>query len=183
MCFLIDDLGPGDLGTICEELATVKYKWRDIGLKLRVPYHRLKEFEKDSNPLMEVINYWLNGNVEDVPVTWRSLVAVLESSTVDERGLAKTFMKKYCPSEQQKGQEWGGSACSPPPPPSPPPTPTPPLPGVDPGGGSVCPLPPPPPPPPPNQHHHIQIDIVLIVLTIEVFFKRLELFIIPWNHP
>ena len=91
------------MGTICEELATVKYKWRDIGLKLKVPYHKLKEFKKESNPLIEVINYWLNGNIKDVAVTWRSILAALESSSVDERGLAKTIMEKYCPSEQQKG--------------------------------------------------------------------------------
>ena len=88
-----------DLGTACEELATVKYKWRDIGLKLHVPYHKLKEFEKEANPLVEVINYWLNGNVKDVPVTWKSVVTVLESSSVDERGLAKIIMKKYYHSE------------------------------------------------------------------------------------
>ena len=103
LCFLIDDLGPGDLGTICEELATVKCKWRDIGLMLKVPYHTLKEFKRDSSPLIEVMNYWLSGNIKDVPVTWRFLVTVLESSSVDERGLAKTIMEKYCPSEQQKG--------------------------------------------------------------------------------
>ena len=84
----------------------MKYKWWDIGMKLRILYCKLKEFEKEANPLSAVINYWLNGNVKDVPVTWRSLVAVLESSIVDERGLAKTIMEKYCPSEQQKGQEW-----------------------------------------------------------------------------
>ena len=61
----------------------MKYKWWDIGMKLHVPYHKLKEFEKEPE--------------------LRSLVAVLESSSVDERGLAKTIVKKYCPSEQQKG--------------------------------------------------------------------------------
>ena len=86
----------------------MKYKWWDIGMKLHVPYHKLKEFKKEpeSRAFAAVINYWLNGNVKDVPVTWRSLVAVLKSSIVDERGLAKTIMEKYCPSEQQKGQEW-----------------------------------------------------------------------------
>ena len=96
LCFLIDDLGPGDLGTICEELAKVKYKWLDIGLNLHVPYHKLKEFEHTKNPYVEVINYWLNGNVKDVSVTWRSIVTVLESSRVDEIRLAKTIMAKYC---------------------------------------------------------------------------------------
>ena len=77
----------------------MKYKWRDIGLKLHVPYHKLKESEEEKNPLPAVIYYWLNGNVDDVPVTWKSIVAVLESSSVDERGLAKTIMDKYCQSE------------------------------------------------------------------------------------
>ena len=81
----------------------MKYKWSNVGLKLRVPYHKLKEFEGTKNPFVEVINYWLKGNVKDVPVTWRFIVTVLESSSLDERGLAKTIMEKYCPSEQQKG--------------------------------------------------------------------------------
>ena len=77
----------------------MKYKWWDIGLKLHTPFHKLKEFEKEANPLAAMINYWLNGNVKDVPVTWRSIVTVLESSSVDERGLAKTIMDRYCQSE------------------------------------------------------------------------------------
>ena len=77
----------------------MRYKWWDIGKKLHVPYHKLKEFEKEVDPLAAVINYWLNGNVKDVPVTWRSIVAALESSSVDERGLAKIIMDKYCPPE------------------------------------------------------------------------------------
>ena len=91
-----------DLSTICEELATVKYKWWDIGLRLHVPYHKLKEFEKEENPLAAVVNYWLKGNVKDVPVTWRSIVAALEAASVDERGLARTIREKYCPSEQTR---------------------------------------------------------------------------------
>ena len=88
-----------DLSTIDEELVTVKYKWWDIGLKLRVPYHKLKEFEGERNPFVEVMNYWLNRNIKDVPVTWRSIVTVLESSSVNERDLAKAIMKKYCEPE------------------------------------------------------------------------------------
>ena len=83
----------------------MKYKWRDIGLKLKVPYHKRKEFEDTKNPFEEVIYYWLRGNVQDIdiPVTWRSIVTVLESSIVDETGLAKTIMEKYCLPEHQKG--------------------------------------------------------------------------------
>ena len=93
-----------DLSIICEELAKVKYKWKSIGLKLGVPYYKLKEFEKESDPLVEVIDYWLKGNVKDVPITWRSIVAVLESSSVEETRLAQFIMKKYCQAEpRQKG--------------------------------------------------------------------------------
>ena len=74
----------------------MKYKWWDIGLKLHVPYHKLKEFEKEGDPFAAVINYWLNGNVKDIPVTWRSVVMFLEASGVDEKGLAQTIMDKYC---------------------------------------------------------------------------------------
>ena len=74
----------------------MRYKWKDIGLRLDIPFHILREFEEKQNPFSEVIYYWLNGNVEDVPVTWRSIVAVLASSTVEERGLAKTITHKYC---------------------------------------------------------------------------------------
>ena len=94
---IVPFIDPPHLSTVCEELDKVKHKWKSIGLILRVPNYKLREFKKESNPLIEVIDYWLNGNVKDVPVTWRSLVAVLESSSVDERGLAKTIMNKYCP--------------------------------------------------------------------------------------
>ena len=97
MAFMITDLS-----TICEELAKVKFKWRNIGMMLNVPYHKRKEFEDEKNPLVEIINYWLNGNVKDVPVTWRSIVAALESDSVDEKGLAKAIADKYCHSATSK---------------------------------------------------------------------------------
>ena len=77
----------------------MRYKWWDIGLKLGVPYHKLKEFEEEKNQLAALMNYWLNGNVKDVPVTWRSIVAALEASSVDESGLAMTLECKYCQSK------------------------------------------------------------------------------------
>ena len=44
--------------------------------------------------------------LKDIPVTWGSIVAVLEASSVDERGLTKTIMEKHCQSEvaNDKGQ-------------------------------------------------------------------------------
>ena len=66
---------------------------------LSIPYHKLKTFEEEADPLAAILNYWLNGNVEDVPATWKSLVAALEADSVGEGGLAKTIMGKYCQSE------------------------------------------------------------------------------------
>ena len=92
-------IGHLDLSTIYEELVTVRNKWWVIGLELQVPFHKLKEFEQESEPFAAIIDYWLKGNVEDVPVTWRSVVAVLESTSVDEKGLAWTIINKYCQPE------------------------------------------------------------------------------------
>ena len=103
-------LGPPhtlSLRVICEELSTVKYKSFDIGIQLGVPHHKLKEFKKEVDPLSEAVNYWLNGNAEEVPVSWMSVVAALESSHVEETGLAKKIKKKYC--QQQNALQDNGT--------------------------------------------------------------------------
>ena len=86
------------LRIICDELGEVAHKWFKIGVQLGIPRHILKEFEKETDPLSAVIDYWLNGNVEDleVPVSWRSVVAALESRHVMETGLANRISRKYC---------------------------------------------------------------------------------------
>ena len=100
LCFYMMILAaPLDLRTICEELDTVKVKWSNIGVQLNIPYYKLQEFEEKKNPFAAVIDYWLNGNVKDVPITWKSIVTVLESRCVGERGLAQTILEKYCQSE------------------------------------------------------------------------------------
>ena len=88
-----------NLSTICEELAEVRYKWWEIGMKLHIPHHKLKEFEREADPLAAAINYWLKGNVRDVPVTWRSIVTAL--ADVDERSLAQTIREKYSQSHNK----------------------------------------------------------------------------------
>ena len=89
------------LRVVCGELGKVTHKVFKIGVQLGIPYHMLKEFEKETDPLSAVINYWLNDNVEDaeVPVSWRSIVAALESSYVGETGLANKISRKYCKQE------------------------------------------------------------------------------------
>ena len=92
--------------TICKELGEVAHKWFKIGVQLGVSRGKLKEFEKDDDPLSAVIDYWLNCNVKDseVSVSWRSVVAALESSHVDETGLASRISKKYCPTQQLQNE-------------------------------------------------------------------------------
>ena len=75
-------------------MSEVAHKWFQIGIQLGVPRYKLKEFEKDSEPLSAVVDYWLKGNVEDVPVSWKFVVEALEC--VGEKGLANTISKKYC---------------------------------------------------------------------------------------
>lgn len=91
--------------TICNELAIVALKYFKIGLFLNVPFHKLKEFEKDEHPLPCVINYLLtNGISEDCsPLSWQSIVEALESKSVSEPGLARSIAKKYCRSEENEG--------------------------------------------------------------------------------
>ena len=82
--------------SICHELVEVKYKWDTICFQLGVPFYKLKEFEKEMNPLVATINYWLNGNVERVSVSWSSIVTALKSSSVNEISLANKIKKKHC---------------------------------------------------------------------------------------
>ena len=81
--------------TICKELGGVKHKFFEIGVQLGIPRNKLMEFKKDDDPLSAIIDYWLSGNVEGVPLSWRSVSEALESSHVGEIGLAKEIIKKY----------------------------------------------------------------------------------------
>lgn len=94
---------------ICDELGEVVYKWKRIGLHLGIPHHKLMEFKKDDDPLIRAVNYWLKGNVEDVAISWKSIVAALNSSHVREAGLAKRLSKKYCNEGEGKGNTLAGS--------------------------------------------------------------------------
>lgn len=88
-----------DLKTICNELSEVKYKYDKIGMQLGISYGKLMELKKEDDPLAASVDYWLKGNVKDVPLSWSSVVAALESRHVDEHGLAKEIKDKYCQGE------------------------------------------------------------------------------------
>ncbi len=66
--------------------------------QLRIPHHKLKELEKELEPLSAVIEYWLKGNVTELPrsISWKSIVTVLRAESIGESGLADQISKKYC---------------------------------------------------------------------------------------
>ena len=72
-------------------------KWFQIGVQLGVSESKLRQIEADYHTLdrrfSEMISFWLNGNTQ-VPVSWTSLVQVLESRFVSEKGLANQLREK-----------------------------------------------------------------------------------------
>ena len=82
---------------VANELGSVMTKWFSIGVQLGVSHSKLQEigtnYQTVDRCCCEVISFWLNGNA-DVPVNWESLVKVLESSMVGEKGLAKRLREK-----------------------------------------------------------------------------------------
>ena len=87
-----------DLRSVTDELGSVMDKWFQIGVQLGLSETKLHQIESDHRTadrcFSEVIIFWLKGNTQ-VAVTWKSLVEVLESSFVNERGLAKRLREKY----------------------------------------------------------------------------------------
>ena len=82
---------------IVNELSTLIDKWYEIGVQLGVSESKLRQIEADHTTVgrrfSEVISFWLKGNTQ-VAMNWESLVIVLESSFVDEKGLAKKLREK-----------------------------------------------------------------------------------------
>ena len=72
-------------------------KWFRIGVQLGLSEAKLRQIEADHRTVdrcfSEVISFWLNRNTE-VAVSWKSLVEILESPFVDEKGLAKKLREK-----------------------------------------------------------------------------------------
>ena len=95
-----------NLRTLCNELGGVKHKAYQISIQLGISHAKLMELKQDGNLLVGALDFWLSGNVPDVPVTWASIVVALKSEFVNETGCASTIRAKYCPcenSEDEKG--------------------------------------------------------------------------------
>ena len=82
---------------LTNELVSVMAKWYYIGVQLGVDGAKLKEIENNyqttDRRFSEVIKFWLRGNAS-AAVSWKSLVEVLESPIVGEKGLAMRLRKK-----------------------------------------------------------------------------------------
>ena len=94
-----------DLKTIYNELSVVLYKWFQIGVKLGVPYHKLKEFEEEKDPLAAIIDYGLKGNIEGSPFSWKSIVEALKEI---DNSLARRIENKYCGFQEDKAYDDAG---------------------------------------------------------------------------
>ena len=77
----------------------MEIKWFRIGIQLGIKGSKLKTFEENYSStyrcLIETVSYWLDGNT-NVPVSWESVVTVLNNPSVDESGIAKQIQEKYC---------------------------------------------------------------------------------------
>ena len=86
-----------DLRSVTNELGSVIDKWFQIGVQLGLSEAKLHQIEFDHRTadrcFSEVIIFWLKGNTQ-VAMIWKSLVEVLESSFVNERGLAMRLREK-----------------------------------------------------------------------------------------
>lgn len=80
----------------------VEYKWFQIGIQLGISRHKLKEFEKEHDPLAAVVDYFLCGNITGSNPSWKSLLEALMTKHVDESGLAKRLSIKYCSQREHK---------------------------------------------------------------------------------
>ena len=94
------------------ELGEVTHKWFKIGVQLGISHSKLKDFEREVDPLSAVINYWLNDNVERVPVSWNSVVEALKSKYVGEAGLANKIRMEYCQKQDNFIEEKGIQPCN-----------------------------------------------------------------------
>ncbi len=98
------------LRTVCNELGEVEYKAFKIGIQLGISRSKMLLFKQKDDILSEVVDFWLRGNVPDVPITWGSVVKALKSKQVGEPGLAKVISEKYCC--QQREEDEKGKQCS-----------------------------------------------------------------------
>lgn len=79
----------------------MKHKAYEIGILLSIPDVILKEFLREEDPLSEILAHWLR---PDAPITWPTIVKVLESELVDEATCAQKVKSIFCDSKAEKSK-------------------------------------------------------------------------------
>ena len=75
-------------------LSEIAFEWRNIGESLEVPFGELKNIQYDTRPddrLREALHKWID--LRTSPVTWETLLRVLEIPPVNKPRIADTVRK------------------------------------------------------------------------------------------
>lgn len=75
-------------------LSDIAYEWRNIGESLEVPFGKLKSIQNDTQPdarFSEALQYWIDKKTS--PVTWETVLRVLEAPPVNKPRIADTVRK------------------------------------------------------------------------------------------
>ena len=92
-------LNLSDLGAVLTELYSIRDKWYNIGLQLKVPVTELQRIESEhKNDHTTCLRLMLTKWLESGCASWRSLCDALRSPIVlgDDAALVSTLIKKYC---------------------------------------------------------------------------------------
>ena len=90
-------LGSPDHLSVYRELVPIAHKWKILGLQLGVPYSTLMAIQADyrdsyENYLYEVLQQWWRS---DPNPSWKSLIEVLKSHSVNEWRLANELERSF----------------------------------------------------------------------------------------
>ena len=82
-------------------------KWYEIGIQLGIKTDNLDVFKEDhygrtARCFIETLNYWTGDNT-DVPVSWESIINVLNDPIVNKPAIANRLQRKYCVETPKKG--------------------------------------------------------------------------------
>ena len=83
------------LKDVCTLCAPITHKLQQLAVGLGIPNDKIHQIEKGEYPLADAIDYWLRGNISNVPITYQYLCDTLASAAVGEWGLAQTIQKKH----------------------------------------------------------------------------------------
>ena len=83
-----------------QALAPIKYKWREIGEGLDIPYGIIQDINRNFQysstlKLSEILQTWIDTN-DPSNVTWGAIIEVIKKDPVNEPALAEAILKsKY----------------------------------------------------------------------------------------